>query len=60
MRSRSRLSQRYPGNSWVLGLTLTACAALVLLLACVLLFPRLLYPPLSDRQLTGLKPLVSA
>jgi hypothetical protein len=47
-RVRERLSR--PGESWVLGLTLTAFLALGLLLACVLIFPRLLYPPLTDRE----------
>jgi uncharacterized protein YjbI with pentapeptide repeats len=32
---------------------LAALAALVIILACVLVFPRLLYPPLSARELQG-------
>src|SRR6266540_2780374 len=39
-----------PGESCMLGLAFTACLALGLLLACVLIFPRLLYPPLTDRE----------
>jgi Pentapeptide repeats (8 copies) len=54
MGPRLRMSQRYTGDSWLLGLALTICVAVGLLLACVLLVPRLLYPPLSDHQLTGL------
>jgi len=39
------------GESGMPGLTLAVCAALGLLLACVLVFPRLLYPPLTQRAL---------
>jgi hypothetical protein len=48
---RVRDHLRRPSESWMLGMTLTACLALGLLLACVLVFPRLLYPPLTDREL---------
>jgi hypothetical protein len=50
------MSQRQTGENWMLGLTLAASVALGLLLACVLVFPRLLYPPLPDRELTTLVP----
>ncbi len=46
---RQRL--RRPGEGWTLGLSLTGFLAVGLLLACVLVFPRLLYPPLSDHEI---------
>jgi hypothetical protein len=44
------------GESGMAGLTLAASAALGLLLACVLLFPRLLYPPLTQQVLNAVAP----
>src|SRR4029450_11264946 len=41
MTRRIREHMRHPGQSWIPGLPLTACLALGLLLACVLVFPRL-------------------
>jgi hypothetical protein len=51
MRPRPVISQRYTGESWALGLTITACVAMALALLCILLFPRLLYPPLTKTEL---------
>jgi hypothetical protein len=44
---------RRSGESWLPGLTFTACLALVLVLAFGLGLPRLLYPPLTDHELKG-------
>jgi uncharacterized protein YjbI with pentapeptide repeats len=41
-------------NAWIVATSVASVAALViLLLACILVFPRLLYPPLSAADLAG-------
>jgi Pentapeptide repeats (8 copies) len=48
---RIRGNSRRPSENWLPGLAVTACLAIGLLLACVLVFPQLLYPPLTEHQL---------
>lgn len=53
---RIRGRSRRPSENWMPGLAVTICLAIGLLLACVLVFPRLLYPPLTENQLSSVAP----
>jgi hypothetical protein len=47
---------RRSGESWLLGLALSVCVALGLVLVFGLVLPRMLFPPLTERELKGTAP----